>query len=391
MQSSHEIRLWPRVASWRPLLAGCSLLFLGSALPLPGTAAALPATQTDRPTPKDGARWRTEAECPPAGAPARPGGVAACLEEATFTARGLRLAAQWFTPPTPGPFPAVVVIRGSGPSARGNPWTESLVGVLLAEGVGILLPDKRGSDRSEGDWRTAHFEDLADDAVAAAGYLAGRPDVAAGRIGVMGLSQGGQIAPIAAARSDAVAFAISVVGGGVPFLENVRFEMERTFEEEGLSGARLEAAMEMVGAAVAYLRGSIPWETYAARLEGTREAIGDRLAHAYFLDTPDHWRWDFFRRHADFDPVEWWGRVEQPTLVLLGGADRNTPTDRTARRLRRAFEASGHPDAAVRVFEGLGHDLIDHSAPGPMSAHGLHPDVREALGSWVRRVVRGAP
>lgn len=311
-------------------------------------------------------------------------GVAACLEEVRFPSGDLTLAGQWFTPFGSGPFPAVVVIRGSGASARGNAWTESLAAVLLREGVAVLVPDKRGSGHSEGDWRTADFGDLAADALSAVRYLATRPDVSLDRIGVMGLSQGGQIAPIAAARSDSIAFVISVVGGGVPFLENVRFEMVRTFEEEGLSGPALDAAMEMLDTAVGYVRGSVPWHAYASRLDRTREIVGDRVADSYFIHSPDHWRWDFFRRLADFDPIDWWRQVEQPTLVLLGGADRNTPTERSAARLRRAFDESRHPDATIRVFDGLGHALWDFS--GPMSEHGLHVDVARALGSWVQRV-----
>lgn len=325
------------------------------------------------------------ADCPPAASSSHLAGTTpVCVEEVTFPSGDLRLAGQWFAPPGGGPFPAVVLIRGSGESSRGNAWTESLVAVLLDEGVGVLVPDKRGSGRSGGDWRTADFGDLADDALAGVRYLAARPDVAADRIGVMGLSQGGQIVPVAAARSDSVAFAIDVVGAAVPFLDNVRYEMVHTFREEGLSGARLDAATAMLDTAVGYVLGTVSWEAYTEALTRTREAVGDEIADAYFIPVPDHWRWDFFRRLADFDPVEWWRRTEQPVLVLLGEADANTPTAESAARLREVFAETGHPDATIAVFDGLGHALWRMS--GPMSEHGLHPDVRRTLGEWVRRV-----
>lgn len=325
--------------------------------------------------------------CPPTTAATALRGIASCLEEVSFASDSLLLAGQWLTPRGGGPFPAAVVIRGSGESVRGNPWTEMLAAVLVETGVGVLVPDKRGSGESEGDWRMADFVDLAGDAIAAVGYLSSRPDVMPDRIGVMGLSQGGQIAPIAAERSDSVAFVINIVGAAVPFLENVRFEMLHTFEEEGLTGVELDAAMNIVDAAVAYLSGSLSWDAYAGALRETRAVLDDAITDEYFIHAPDHWRWEFFRRLADFDPADWWLRVKQPALVMLGEADRNTPTAETASRLRQIFAEIGHPDATVLVFEGLGHDLINHSAPGPMGEHGLRADVRNALGSWVRRVV----
>jgi len=322
--------------------------------------------------------------CPRDSTSVQVGGVSACREEVTFRSGSLTLAGEWFQPGGEGPFPAVVVVRGSGDSSRGNVWTETLAGVLLAEGVGVLIPDKRGSGRSEGDWRDADFGELAGDGLAAVRYLASRQEVAAERIGLMGLSQGGEIVPIAGVRSQSVSFLINVVGAAVPFMENVRFEMLHTFREEGLSGERLEASMRMVDTAVDYLMGSISWETYESALGETRAVVGDGITDAYFIHTPDHWRWNFLRRMASFDPVDWWRRVDQPALVLLGGSDSNTDSAESARRLRRAFRESGHADATVLVFEGLGHSLWDMS--GPMQEHGLHPDVRRALSSWVRRV-----
>ncbi|MDX1675720.1 MAG: CocE/NonD family hydrolase, partial [Longimicrobiales bacterium] len=245
--------------------------------------------------------------CPgPAVAGQLPGAepVPVCVEEVRFSADGLSLAGQWFTPREPGsagPLPAAVLIRGSGPSHRGSVWTETLAGVLVAEGVGVLVPDKRGSGASEGDWRAASFSALADDALAGVRYLTGRPDVDAARVGLMGLSQGGMVAPVAASRTDSVAFVVNVVGSAVPLLESVRFEMLHTFREEGLEGERLETAMALVDTAVGHIRGRISWDDYEAALHGARPVLGDEIADAYFIPTPDHWRWAFFRRLEGFD------------------------------------------------------------------------------------------
>lgn len=352
-------------------------LFLVAAMP--GAGATPGNGGTSAPSPGRDA-------CPRGSAAVELGGVAACLEEVAFPAGSLTLAGQWLRPQGSGPVAAVVVVRGSGESSRGNPWTESLAAVLVGEGVGVLIPDKRGSDRSEGDWRTASFEELADDAVAAVEHLAGRADVDGARIGLMGLSQGGQVVPIAGARSDSVAFLINLVGSAAPFVENVRFEMLNAFDERGLAGGELQAASAMLDAALGYVRGTVSWDRYRDALEATERVLGTEVTEAYFIGTRDHWRWDFFRRMAGFDPVAWWRRVDQPVLVLLGEADANTDSRETERRLRAAFAGVEHPDATVRVFEDLGHALW--TMDGPAHEHGLHPDVRDALRSWVRRIAQ---
>lgn len=65
----------------------------------------------------------------------------------------------------------VVIIHGGGTSQRDNDWHLSMVSYLQSNEVLVLLPDKRGSEKSAGDWRTASFEDLATDTLAAVQYL----------------------------------------------------------------------------------------------------------------------------------------------------------------------------------------------------------------------------
>ena len=81
--------------------------------------------------------------------------------EIYFNNGDLQLAGMIFTPEGEGPFPTVVIIHGSGTSYRDNKWYLSLTQHLLDNGIAVLLPDKRGSEKSEGEWRGASFEDLA--------------------------------------------------------------------------------------------------------------------------------------------------------------------------------------------------------------------------------------
>jgi dipeptidyl aminopeptidase/acylaminoacyl peptidase len=87
------------------------------------------------------------------------------------TAQHIELGGMLFVPSGEGPFAAVVVIHGSGSSMRNSRWYLTLTQYLQENGVAVLLPDKRGSEKSQGDWRSAGFEDLATDTLAAIQYL----------------------------------------------------------------------------------------------------------------------------------------------------------------------------------------------------------------------------
>ncbi|MGH7127500.1 MAG: alpha/beta hydrolase family protein, partial [Planctomycetaceae bacterium] len=133
---------------------------------------------------------------------------------------GVTLAGTLTMPEAGGPFPAVVLVSGSGPQNR----NEELLGhkpflvlsdALTRRGIAVLRYDDRGVASSTGAFATATSEDFAGDALAGVRYLKTRPEIDPGRIGIIGHSEGGLIAPIAAARSDDVAFIVLMAGPGV--------------------------------------------------------------------------------------------------------------------------------------------------------------------------------
>jgi dipeptidyl aminopeptidase/acylaminoacyl peptidase len=146
----------------------------------------------------------------------------------------LMLAGMLFVPDGEGPFPAAVIIHGSGTSRRDNGWYLTLTKYLQDKGIVVLLPDKRGSEKSEGDWRTASFEDLATDTVAAVDFLKHQEQVAISEIGVIGMSQGGHFAPVAAAQSGDIAFIVNVVGGAIPMHDQLVYEENHNLRQIGV-------------------------------------------------------------------------------------------------------------------------------------------------------------
>ncbi len=275
---------------------------------------------------------------------ARPALEDAVFSEVQFanTDANLGLAGMLFVPAGDGPHPAAVIIHGSGSSRRDNAWYLTLTEYLQAHGVVVLLPDKRGSEASAGDWRTASFEDLAGDAEAAIAFLRHQEQVAVSAVGVIGMSQGGLIAPLVAERRrEPVDFVVDVVGGALPMHETLVYEETGNLRELGL--------LPGVADALAY---PSAWSIIRLRQRGFWSAIGN------------------------FDPLPHWRRVDVPALVLYGDRDTNVPTQASVERLRTL----ANPRIDVRVFEGSGHALESPEGTGDAL---FRPDALQAIHEFI--------
>ena len=144
------------------------------------------------------------------------------VEQVTFRNEdaGVTLAGTLTRPKGEGPFPAVLLITGSGAQDR----DETLLGhkpfLVLADsltrrGFAVLRVDDRGVGGSTGSLETVTSADLVGDALAGVAFLKGRPRIDPTRIGLAGHSEGGMIAPMAAGRDGSVAFLVLLAGTGV--------------------------------------------------------------------------------------------------------------------------------------------------------------------------------
>ena len=143
-------------------------------------------------------------------------------EEVAYTnsQQNVMLAATLTIPQGKGPFPAVVLITGSGPQDR----DESILGhkpfLVLSDyftrhGIAVLRADDRGTAKSTGAFATATTADFATDVEAGVAYLKTRTEINPHKIGLIGHSEGGVIAPMVAARNKDVAFIVMMAGTGV--------------------------------------------------------------------------------------------------------------------------------------------------------------------------------
>ena len=254
------------------------------------------------------------------------------LDETEYTevrfhnsAHNMNLGGMIFIPQGAGPFPAAVIIHGSGTSSRQNRWYLTLAHHLQRNGIAVLLPDKRGSEQSGGDWRSADFEDLATDTLAAVEFMHQQELVLVSGVGIVGMSQGGWIAPIVARDSDDLAFVVSMAGSAVTPNEQLLYEENYNIQQMGF----------------------LPGISYAIAMASS--------AHIRHVRRPD-----FYGRVGDYDPVPLWNAMSIPVLVLFGSDDTNVPSDESAARL----DGLGKDNIEVRVFDGSGHALQDPAGKG---------------------------
>ncbi|MEV6522470.1 acyl-CoA thioester hydrolase/BAAT C-terminal domain-containing protein [Longispora sp. NPDC051575] len=242
--------------------------------------------------------------------------------------------------------PGVVIVHDAGPRPRATYEAEARL--LAAAGIVTLVYDKR----TEGYSLTLRsFEDLAGDAVAAVEVLRARPDVGPALVGLLGRSEGGWVAPLAASRSDRVGFVVTVGASG-------------------LSPARAQvwsnmAYLEHAGVASS-LRGPLG-------ADFTRQLVAAGLFGA-----------------AGHDPVVPLERVRQPVLAVFGANDRSTAPGESVRLFGTALARGGNPHHTIRVLPGADHTM-HHSPDGFARATEPAPGYVDLVTSWVTGLGRRSP
>ncbi|MDP6407911.1 MAG: alpha/beta fold hydrolase [Planctomycetota bacterium] len=314
-------------------------------------------------------------------------------------AGGVHLAGTLTIPEGEGPFPAVLLISGSGAQDRDETIFQHKPFWVIADhlsrrGIAVLRVDDRGMGESTAgsDPAAATTEDFVGDALAGVGFLASREEIAGDRIGLVGHSEGGVIAPLAAVRSEQVAFIVLLAGPGVRGDELLLLQVEALGRAEGLPPDELERSLatqrtlfeilldatltepERVAAARATLEAS-PDLSEGEQGEGEVEAALAQMASPWV-------RW--FVRH---DPAPVLERVRCPLLAVNGTLDLQVPSAENLAAIEAALVRGAHTDYEVRAFEGLNH-LFQHCATGQVKEYGkieetFALDVLELLAGWI--------
>jgi fermentation-respiration switch protein FrsA (DUF1100 family) len=313
-------------------------------------------------------------------------------EEVTYAnkASGNTLGATLTIPPGKGPFPAVLLIVGSGPHDR----DESLMGhkpflvladYLTRQGIVVLRADKRGVGVSTGDAIAATTADYATDAEAGVAYLKTRPEVNPRKIGLIGHSEGGVIAPMVAARNKDVAFIVMMAGTGVPG-DQILVEQARLISLAG--GIGKEKADQNAANEQAILT-LLETEKDAAALDRklhekmAAEGVPEGQIGASIHVATGPW----FRYFISYDPASALRRVKCPVLAINGSLDLQVPPVQNLPAIRKALQEAGNNHVEVDELPGLNH-LFQTAKTGAPSEYGqivetIAPVALDKMAGWI--------
>ena len=299
-------------------------------------------------------------------------------EGVSFLNGDVRLAGTLLLPAAHHPAPAIIFVHGAGPETRNA--SRFLAQFFASQGVAALIYDKRGTRASTGDWMHSSFEDLAKDAVAAVNYLKTRSEVDPFRIGLMGSSQGGWVAPMAALRSSHVHFVIVKSGaGGTPEQQELA-RVEMKMRADGNSSQDIEQSLSLYRQLIAYARTRQGWDELSMALKAASQK-----SWYYFGDvSKDWWFLDFIRLNFGYDAAPVLQNIKSPVLMIFGGKDTDIPVQASLGRLIPALSGAGNR-CALEIFPNAGHDLrVAPDKGDPWDFPRFAPGYLESLASWVK-------
>jgi pimeloyl-ACP methyl ester carboxylesterase len=323
-------------------------------------------------------------------------------EDLTFSHDDVTLAGTLTIPEGEGPFPAVVLLTGSGPQNRDEEIFDHRPFLVIADylsrrGIAVLRYDDRGVGGSTGSISQSTSADFVQDALAAVSLLDQDARVDGDRIGLLGHSEGALIASMAAAESEAIAFIVLLAGPGVPTTELLALQSEHVARAEG----RDEETVKKIGALNRELTALVTSDVDADSMNaGIRRNItrqielappgerptGDvleRLIQGNIRQLSTPWFQDFIR----IDPRVYLRQVTVPVLALNGTLDTQVIYTQNLPAIEAALAEAGNTDVTTRSMPGLNH-MFQHATTGGVSEYAeidetISPEVLEIIYGWI--------
>lgn len=287
-------------------------------------------------------------------------------EKISFFNRDIKLAGVLQKPDGNKPCPAIVAVHPASGGMCTDPFYDHLKSELPKHGIACLVFDRRGSGGSGGSFETAGFDDLADDVLAAVEFLRSRPDIDGSRIGLHGTSQGGWIAPIAAAKDPGIVCVVAVSASGVTPAEQMDYGVAFHLKQDGFSQNVIDKVVELRALVNGYFRGLVLRETVVLELrqyepepwfDGSYLFTSRDLPHDV---TQSKWHYEM-----DYEPLSIWRKIAQPTLFLFAETDEWVPVEASMENYRLA--SSHMNDVTFHRIGGTDHLMSDLRDEGVVS------------------------
>jgi len=304
--------------------------------------------------------------------------------------------------------PAVIMITGSGPQNR----DEELFGFkpfkiiaehLSSNGIAVLRYDDRGVGESKGKTvNESTTEEFAGDVIEAVKFLKSRPDINPKNIGVFGHSEGGIVGPLAASKSDDIAFVICMAGTGVTGKEIIVEQTKLIIQSEKHSEEDLKEYSEYIEKISSCSIADTGWEAMRAELikgifddwdkipEERRKEITDK--NKFAEETADTqikaFRSPWMKFFLSYNPAPALEKVKSPILLFFGGLDLQVPVLQNEKPMTDALKKGGNNDVTVKTYANANHLFQEANTGSPSEYANLKkefvPGFLEFISQWIK-------
>jgi uncharacterized protein len=326
-------------------------------------------------------------------------------EEVTYENKidGVKLAGTLTLPRSKEPSPAVVLITGSGLQDRNETVAGHRPFLVLADhltrlGIAVLRVDDRGAGGSAHGSPTATSENYAGDALAGVEFLKNRKEINPRQIGLIGHSEGGIIAPIAAVRSKDVAFIVMMAGPGLPGDEVITIQTDLLLKAQGTEPEGLKLTRDMFNAVFAILKTNADSaaaekqirETIAAKTAAMTDAQRKNLEEILkTIDTQlkQFYLSEWFRFFLRYDPRPTLRKVVIPVLAINGEKDLQTAPKENLDNIAAALKEGGNKDFSIVLLPEQNH-LFQTSRTGLPTEYSqieetISPITLKTISDWI--------
>lgn len=319
----------------------------------------------------------------------------------------LTLAGTLTLPKSDGIFPVVVLISGSGSQNRdeeimGHKPFLVLADHLTKNGIGVLRFDDRGTAESTGDFGNATTADFATDVKAAVAYLHTRKDINLNKIGLIGHSEGGIIAPMVAVDSKEIAFIVLLAGPGISGKEIMISQSRTMAAASGLSEEKLAISDKLLKQMLDVVILESDLQKMKTKLtpiveESLQLAPNiSQLTDVQKQQTIDQiielqvspWRKFFY----SYDPAPALAQVKCPVLALIGSKDVQVPPTENLSAIRKALEKGKNKHFEVKELPRLNH-LFQEAKTGLPDEYGtieqtFSPIALMEITNWISKQIQ---
>ncbi|MBN2182159.1 MAG: alpha/beta fold hydrolase [Sedimentisphaerales bacterium] len=316
---------------------------------------------------------------------------------------GVKLAGTLTISRSDKPCAAVILISGSGAQDRneavfGHKPFLVLADYLTRKGIAVLRVDDRGIGGSTGNAANSTSEDFAGDVIAEVNFLKSRREIDSNKIGLIGHSEGGIIAPMVAAQvPDDIGFIVLLAGTGVTGKKILYYQNDLAQKRIGASEEKQKIQRQTLEIIFTIIKTEKDEKNIEEKVREVLTSTVEKLSQKekdelgdieiFFQTQLAIIKNPWMRFFVSYDPKPALRKVKCSVLALNGQLDKQVEPKQNLSAIEDALKAGGNKDYTIKELPGLNH-LFQHAETGDVSEYAeieetISTEVLEIISKWI--------